>query len=164
MNNSKSNPSATNISIGPNEITDKPWLITRHSFSTNNIGFKLHEGDMIKLGKIVFKVKEISIEDESMKLVNNKDKLKDRTVIAENIYVNNVNAENGHNDISYNMRANSGLHVLNSNHLALENIKKIRNQQTDDLTSRPNELRNVNDNAQNAETLLMKDNKKRRFS
>jgi hypothetical protein len=51
MNNTKNNPCATTISTGPNEVIDKPWLITKYSFSNNNIGFKLHEGDVIKFGK-----------------------------------------------------------------------------------------------------------------
>lgn len=163
-NSSKNNPCATTISTGPNEITEKPWLINKHSYSKNNMGFKLHEGDVIKLGKIVFKVKEISILDESRKFVNNKDKLRDRTFLAENLNANNAHAEHGHQDISYNMRVQSGLHVLNQTSLVVgnNNYNKIRNLQTHDFTSKPSDNRIVNDNQENVEILLIKDNKKRR--
>lgn len=166
MSNSiKNNPCATSISTGPNEATDKPWLITRHSFSKNNVGFKLHEGDVLKLGKIVFKVKEISIEDQTRKIVNYKDKLKDRTFLADNQNANNINGENGQQDISYNMRAQSGLHVLNQTNLVIQNNNnnnKLRNIQTNDFTSKPSELRGIENENNNAEKLLMKENRKRK--
>jgi hypothetical protein len=103
-----------------------------------------------------------SIEDESRKFVSNKDKLKDRTILAENINANNNHVDQGNHDISYNIRAQSGLHVLNHTNLVIENNKNnnIRNIHTHDFNNKPSELRIENDN-ENVEKLLMKENKRR---
>jgi len=165
LNNSKNNPCVTTISNGA-EMIDKPWLITRHSHSKNNVGFKLHEGDIIKFGKIIFKVKEISVQDEKSKIMN-KDKLKDRTLL-DNINLNKNQHENAHYDNSYNIRIQSGLNVLNQTNQLLGNINNnnlntgLRNANTNDFNSKPSEDRLGNTNLENVEKLLIKENKKRK--
>lgn len=150
------------------EFNEKPWLITRHSYSKNNIGFKLQEGDVLKLGKIIFKVKEIRIKQDQ---INEKrknilsDKLRDRTLI-DNIHRENFQQlENEQNEYSDYLRMHLGLNILNQTNQILEaqnnyNTNNLRQQHTNDFTSKPSEIR-VIDNKE--EKLLLKDNKKRKY-
>ncbi len=173
LNNSKNTLYTTNLN-GATEIIEKPWLITRHSHSRNNIGFKLHEGDFIKLGKIIFKIKEIRIKQNKIRYKNitqEKDKLRvDRTLNdnnnINNLNYNNLNYNNANDDYSYNVRVQSGLNILNqTNQILGENGNMntgLRHQHTNDFNSKPSEIK-VIDNGENGEKLIIKENKKRRF-
>ena len=132
------------------ENIEKPWLIIRHTFSKNNIGFKLHENDYLKLGKIIFKIKEIKIKKE--KLCQNK-KLKDRTSI-DHIPKYNFNLENGNNDNSYNLRALN----FNSNFLNITNNTNLRLHQSNDFLIKPT-INKFNISNENVEKLILKENK-----
>jgi hypothetical protein len=50
------------------KVSSDNWLILRHTYSKNDVGFQLREGVMIKLGKVVFKVREVSVGDERSEL------------------------------------------------------------------------------------------------
>lgn len=132
------------------ENIEKPWLITRHTFSKNNIGFKLHENDYLKLGKIIFKVKEIKIKKEK---ICQSQELKDRTSI-DHIPKDNFNIDNGNNDNSDNLRA---LH-LNSNFLNITNNTNLRMHQSNDFLIKP-AINISNFNNENVEKLILKENR-----
>lgn len=76
---------------------DKPWIILGHTQFRDKLGYKLREGDYIKLGKVIFKIKEMKVDDEQ--IINVKSKMqkslkKDKTVgdlnrlMTEPIYQN----------------------------------------------------------------------------
>src|SRR5690606_19902350 len=61
-------------------IPSDNWLIIKSTYTTNNSGFKLREGVMIKLGKVVFKVREVSVDGDLDKVgegINNLSNLEE---------------------------------------------------------------------------------------
>ena len=47
------------------DIDNIPWIISKYVFDNNQEhGYKLHKGDIFKLGKYILRVKEIGIEDD----------------------------------------------------------------------------------------------------
>ena len=57
------------------KITEEtPFIIIRPTFSTFNGGFKLREGDVMKLGKQTYRIKEMKL----------KEGFKDRTMVDKN--------------------------------------------------------------------------------
>ena len=68
-NNSEDNISLNEDDLFNNKIdVDKiPWMILKYVFENNREqGYKIHIGDVFKLGKYILKVKEIGIENKKM--------------------------------------------------------------------------------------------------
>ena len=87
---------------------EKPWMIIRHTYSRDKIGYKLKEGDFIRLGKVVFKIKEIQIEaPEKSEFFPNKEK-----TLAENFF---NRTENNLNLLQLNDVSNQGANILSIN-------------------------------------------------
>ena len=71
-------------------LDDKMWIVIHNTHFDENEGYRLREGDIIKLGKVIFKVKEIKVDqktkiksDKNLKgngIHNSNNLLKDRTV------------------------------------------------------------------------------------
>jgi hypothetical protein len=163
----------TNFTI--NELYNKPWLVTRYSYSNNELGFKLHEGDYIKIGKVIFKVKEIYIMNNR---INNKEKLYDRTFIdplrenvsenirervnPNNLFTNNNigNFQGNYNNYNNynNFNTENNLRIANTNHHINININP--NAYRENANANENENANVDPNA-NADDrkLILKENK-----
>lgn len=57
-------------------IDEKSWLVIRHSFNKNKYGYKVKEGDFIKIGKVIFKIKESKVSNRLtvMKITQLKEK------------------------------------------------------------------------------------------
>lgn len=81
------------------QLEDRAWLIVRHSYFKDKKGYKIREGDIMKLGKVMFKVKEVKIKE------NFAERIKDRT-FADNFY----NRENPENDQFHNLQFNEFSH------------------------------------------------------
>ena len=90
---------------------EKPWLIVRYTFSDKEDGYKLREGDMLKFGKILFRVREIKILEEVYK--RNSDRMKDKTT---------VNVQNA--DVSDNPNLGGTINIY---HRALSNTANNMN-------------------------------------
>lgn len=59
------------------DIDDIPWIISRYVFENeNDHGYHIHEGDLLKLGKFILKVRQIRLKKESLAktMIDNKDK------------------------------------------------------------------------------------------
>jgi hypothetical protein len=92
----------------PRSLEEKPWLIVRYTYTDSENGYKLHEGDLLKFGKILFRVREIKILSETAKY--KADRLKDKTT-------GNV----PHGDVSDNHNLEGG--TINIYHRAMSNTQ-----------------------------------------
>jgi hypothetical protein len=114
-------------------LDEKVWMVIKSSCFKEGIGYRLREGDYIKLGKVIFKVREIQI-DESLKDKRDKKPLlkktsgfmKDKTmgemVIQGQVFANNNNEQIINN--GNNMQSNPFGNNINTN---LDKIKKKSN-------------------------------------
>lgn len=118
-------------------IDDKMWIVIRNTSFTENEGYRLRDGDVIKLGKVIFKVKEIKVDQKSKikqdKKINkaassnNNNLIKDRTIAdlrnnnqSSNRHgiefasemVNNPQGPGSNNNLNQNNKNNS----TNNNH------------------------------------------------
>ena len=84
-------------------IDDKIWIVIRNTNFKENEGYRLRDGDIIKLGKVIFKVKEIKVEA--------KHKLKNKS--ENKIPVNNVNLNKNNNQIKDRTMAENKNNNLN---------------------------------------------------
>jgi hypothetical protein len=67
---------------------DLPYIIIRPYFSTFNQGYKLREGDVIRLGKQLYKIKELKLKDSL--------KERERTLLFDKC---DTNVEKAHGNI-----------------------------------------------------------------
>jgi hypothetical protein len=74
--------------ITPRSVDEKPWMIIRHTGFNNRTGYKMREGDLIRLGKSMFRVLETRVKDTGPKT------MKQHTV-ADNLHNNRVSNNNG---------------------------------------------------------------------
>ena len=59
------------------DIDDIPWLITRYVFNdTKERGYILHEGDLMKLGKFILRIRQIILKKEQKTMIELRDKEK----------------------------------------------------------------------------------------
>lgn len=68
-------------------LDEKCWIVIKNTAFKDKIGYRLREGDVIKLGKVVFKIKEIRVDEKpknSEANQNNLQYLKDKTVADNN--------------------------------------------------------------------------------
>lgn len=57
------------------DIDDIPWLITRYVFNeTKERGYILHEGDLLKLGKFILRIRQIILKKEQKTMIELRDK------------------------------------------------------------------------------------------
>ena len=62
------------------DIDDIPWIISRYVFDgQGEHGYRIHEGDLLKMGKFILKVRQIRLKSEVMQktMIENKDKDED---------------------------------------------------------------------------------------
>jgi hypothetical protein len=123
------------------QINDKPWMVIKQTFYENDEGYKLKEGDFIKFGKILFRVREIKIKDSPMKLVNNNQtaKLKDRT-FGDNLLHNNLpnisalspnlNHINNLNSVNINNNTNTIKQLLRNGEPNTGMVENLNNEET----------------------------------
>ena len=79
-----------NISFNNIDIDNVPWIISKYVFENNREhGYKLHKGDMFKLGKYILKVKELGIDEEDKRIIierkNTQKIIKKKKISSNNI-------------------------------------------------------------------------------
>ena len=67
------------------DIDNIPWIISKYVFENNHEhGYKLHKGDIFKLGKYILRVKELGIDDDKKHIFfenkNTQKYMKDRSI------------------------------------------------------------------------------------
>ena len=84
LNNDDNELSFRNI-----DIDNVPWIISKYVFENNREqGYKLHIGDLFKLGKYILKVKELSVEEDKKIIIDRKNTQKISK--TKNISINNI--------------------------------------------------------------------------
>ena len=53
-------------------LDEKMWIVIRNTQFKENEGYRLRDGDLMKLGKVIFKVKEIKVESSNKRRHENK--------------------------------------------------------------------------------------------
>ena len=125
-----------NLSFTNFDIDNVPWIISKYVFeNTREHGYKLHKGDILKLGKYILKIKEIGLDEEDKRVVierkntmkfiknknmsinnisqiplNNNQQEDDYTSILNinnNINLNNIENQNDNNNLNLNLNENS---------------------------------------------------------
>jgi hypothetical protein len=89
------------------------WVILKHTYSYKELGYKLRDGIHIKLGKIVFKVKEVSVGQKGGSGLESKRPRIDRNV-TNNENANNNQIEDVVSDIE-NISQTANRHHISSN-------------------------------------------------
>ena len=52
------------------DIDDIPWIISRYVFDgQGEHGYRIHEGDLLKMGKFILKVRQIRLKSEVMQKI-----------------------------------------------------------------------------------------------
>ena len=72
------------------DIDNIPWIISKYVFENNQEhGYKLHKGDIFKLGKYILRVREIGIEDDKKHFFfenkNTQKYIKNRSISVNNV-------------------------------------------------------------------------------
>lgn len=82
---------------------EKPWMIIRYTFPSDSNGYRIKEGDYLKFGKIIFKAREIKIQETQKPFIET-NRNRDRTMNLHNDntdinHNNNYNLEGGTTNI-----------------------------------------------------------------
>jgi hypothetical protein len=82
------------------DIDNIPWIISRYVFDNQwEHGYKMHEGDLFKLGKYILKVREIKLKKENLikTMIESNQKIykENEGDISKNIMLPNKNNING---------------------------------------------------------------------
>ena len=119
-----------NLSFNNFDIDNVPWIISKYVFeNSREHGYKLHKGDILKLGKYILKIKEIGLDEEDKRVVierkNTMKFIKNKNMSINNISqipLNNNQQEddytsilNINNNININFRENQNDNNLNLN-------------------------------------------------
>ena len=81
------------------DIDNIPWIISKYVFENNQEhGYKLHKGDIFKLGKYILRVREIGIDDDKKHFfIENKNTqkyIKNRSISINNVSQLPLNQQN----------------------------------------------------------------------
>ena len=82
------------------DIDNIPWIISRYVFDNQwEHGYRMHEGDLFKLGKYILKVREIKLKKENLikTMIESNQKIfkENEGDISKNIMLPNKNEMNG---------------------------------------------------------------------
>jgi len=109
------------------DIDNIPWIISKYVFENNHEhGYKLHKGDIFKLGKYILRVKELGIDDDK-----------------KHFFFENKNTQKYMKDRSINNASQVPLNQQGENYFSALNLNQIINVQ------RKEEENNNNDNSDN---------------
>ena len=134
INNDDNELSFTNI-----DIDNIPWIISKYVFENNREqGYKLHQGDLFKLGKYILKVKEIGIEEDKKIIFDRKNTQKNSK--SKNITINNLSQI----PLNSNQQEEDYARVLN-----LNNNNNLRANNNNNHDNNDNNNININENENN---------------
>ena len=142
-----------NENINNNELYDIdniPWIISRYVFDNQwEHGYKMHEGDLFKLGKYILKVREIRLKKENLLKTmiesnqktykENEGDISNNNMLPPKININCYNS---------NLRLNNNNSINNYNN-DNNNYNSNFNNSNNNNNSYNNENSNINDNGNN---------------
>ena len=113
------------------DIDNIPWIISKYVFENNHEhGYKLHKGDIFKLGKYILRVKELGIEDDK-----------------KHFFFENKNTQKFMKDRSINNASQVPFNQQGENYLSALNLNQIINiQRKEDENNINGKCDNNNDN------------------
>ena len=123
------------------DIDNIPWIISKYVFENGKEhGYKIHTGDIFKLGKYILRVKEIGNDEKDTKIIF------DRKNTQKNIRKKNINSSNNNNSsqipLNLNQQENDYAQVLNLNHF---NKKQNNNKKEKENSNKGNNIRIIDD-------------------
>ena len=108
--NNEINYDQNDLDFNEIDIDNIPWIISKYVFENNREnGYKIHIGDIFKLGKYILKVKEIGNDEEDKKIIF------DRKNTQKNIRNKNINNNSSQMPLNLNQEENDYSKILNIN-------------------------------------------------
>ena len=108
--NKEINKDENDLNFNNIDIDNIPWIISKYVFENNKEkGYKIHMGDIFKLGKYILKVKEIGNDEEDKKIII------DRKNTQKNMKNKNNNNNSSQIPLNLNQEENDYTKVLNIN-------------------------------------------------
>ena len=108
--NNEINYDQNDLNFNEIDIDNIPWIISKYVFENNREnGYKIHIGDIFKLGKYILKVKEIGNDEEDKKIIF------DRKNTQKNIRNKNINNNSSQMPLNLNQEENDYSKILNIN-------------------------------------------------
>ena len=144
-NNSSLNSDEDKSSFKNIDIDNEPWIISKYVFENNREhGYKMHKGDIFKLGKYILKVKEIGIDEEDKRIIierkNTQKFIKNKKNSNNNINnISQIPLNNNQHDEDYsqvlnlNNNMNNRMNENDNNHIIHFNINQIAKNNNNDI-------------------------------
>ena len=116
------------------DIDNIPWIISKYVFENNHEhGYKLHKGDIFKLGKYILRVKELGIDDDKKHFFfenkNTQKYMKDRSI-------------NNASQVPFNQQGENYFSALN-----LNQIINVQRKEDDNNNNGNSDNNNENNNS-----------------
>ena len=120
------------------DIDNIPWIISKYVFENNHEhGYKLHKGDIFKLGKYILRVKELGIDDDKKHFFfenkNTQKYMKDRSI-------------NNASQVPFNQQGENYFSALNLNQIINVQRKEDDNNNNNGNSDNNNENNNSGQN------------------
>ena len=149
------------------DVDKVPWIILKYSFENNREhGYKMHMGDILKLGKYILKVKEIGIENKKhiFDRKNTQKFIKNKMISFSNINNNNNNnlssiplnqsqqEENNYINflnLNFNNNSNKSDNLENKNNIIIKINEKNSNNKENESESKEENEEDENNNEPN---------------
>ena len=120
------------------DIDSIPWIVSRYVFD-NQIehGYKMHEGDLFKLGKYILRVREIRLKKDNlgktMTMVESNKIYKEEDISRNNILNPSISQSifQSNNNLVYNKEQKDSFLLLNKNKEKNEKKEIINNNNTE---------------------------------
>ena len=115
------------------DIDNIPWIISKYVFENNHEhGYKLHKGDIFKLGKYILRVRELGIDDDK-----------------KHFFFENKNTQKYMKDRSFNNISQAPLNQPGENYFSALNLNQIINVQRKEDNNNNNGNSDNNNNNEN---------------
>ena len=116
------------------DIDNIPWIISKYVFENNHEhGYKLHKGDIFKLGKYILRVRELGIDDDK-----------------KHVFFENKNTQKYMKDRSLNNISQMPLNQPGENYFSALNLNQIINVQRKEDNNNNNGNSDNNENSNNS--------------
>ena len=136
-----------NLSYEKMDIDNIPWIISKYVFENNREnGYKLHRGDIFKLGKYILKIKEIGFEEEDKRVIIERKKTM-KLIKNKNISINNISQI----PLNNNQQEEDYTSILNINNNMDNRIQDNENNLNINEINQNNNKNNESENGSNNE-------------
>ena len=153
------------------DIDDIPWIISRYVFNeTADKGYRIHEGDLLKLGKFILKIRQIRLQRETLlgtmidkerntkyedeDLSRNAINPKDIDCIKESILKGNILVLNQQKSIKEYIGNNQMLSGVNSSNKVSNEKEMIHDNNSNAINNNNNAVNCSNNTNNNKNTML----------